>query len=86
MTVHARPPRDGREESVANGNKPTLIAYSVKDGRGSEPKAIWTRIGAAWAHESGPGYSIRLDALPVDGRIVLVAPAELKPGDHSSGQ
>ena len=83
MTVHARPPRDGREESVANGNKPTLIAYSVKDGRGSEPKAIWTRIGAAWAHESGPGYSIRLDALPIDGRIVLVAPAEPKPGDHA---
>ena len=83
MTVHARPPRDGREESVANGNKPTLIAYSVKDGRGSEPKAIWTRIGAAWAHESGPGYSIRLDALPVDGRIVLVGPAEPKSGDQS---
>jgi hypothetical protein len=83
MTVHAATPREGREENVANGNKPTLIAYSVKDARGSEPKAIWTRIGAAWAHESGPGYSIRLDALPVDGRIVLVAPAEAKPGERA---
>jgi hypothetical protein len=67
--------------TVVNGNKPTLIAYSVKDARGADQKAIWTRIGAAWAHETGPGYSIRLDALPVDGRLVLVAPAEAKPGD-----
>lgn len=66
-----------------NGNKPTLIAYSVKDARGAEQKAIWTRIGAAWAHESGPGYSIRLDALPIDGRIVLVEPSEPKPGDQA---
>jgi hypothetical protein len=56
------------------GNKPTLIAYAVKDPLGAEQKAIWTRIGAAWPHEKGPGYSIRLDALPVDGRILLVEP------------
>jgi hypothetical protein len=81
MTMQARQARPGREEKDVNGNKPTLIAYSVKDARGEEAKAIWTRIGAAWAHENGPGYSIRLDALPVDGRLVLVAPAEAKPGD-----
>ena len=66
-----------------NGNKPALIAYSVKDARDAEQKAIWTRIGAAWPHENGPGYSIRLDALPIDGRIVLVEPAEPKAADHS---
>jgi hypothetical protein len=56
----------------AVGNKPALIAYSVKL---NEDTAIWTRIGAAWAHKKGPGYSIQLDALPLEGRIVLVAPA-----------
>ena len=56
------------------GNKPSLIAYAVKDPLDAEQKAIWTRIGAAWPHEKGPGYSIRLDALPIDGRIVLVEP------------
>jgi len=55
-------------------DKPTLIAYTVKDGQGAEPKAIWTRIGAAWPHSNGGGYSIRLEALPVDGRIVLLVP------------
>jgi len=50
--------------------KPTLIAYAVRD-RGEGQKAIWTRIGAAWPHGTGPGLSIQLDALPIDGRIVL---------------
>ena len=65
------------------GNKPTLIAYAVKEPSAAEQKAIWTRIGAAWPHENGSGYSIRLDALPLDGRIVLVEPAEAKPAEAS---
>lgn len=55
-------------------DKPTLIAYAVKNGSEPEAKAVWTRIGAAWPHAKGAGFSIRLDALPMDGRIVLVAP------------
>jgi hypothetical protein len=38
-------------------------------------QAIWTRIGAAWPHKKGPGLTIELDALPLGGRIVLVAPS-----------
>ena len=53
--------------------KPALIAYSVK--LNSDDNAIWTRIGAAWAHRKGGGFSIELDALPLEGRIVLVAPS-----------
>jgi hypothetical protein len=53
--------------------KPALIAYSIKLGSDEQP--IWTRIGAAWPHKKGPGFSIQLDALPLEGRIVLVAPA-----------
>jgi hypothetical protein len=67
-----------------NDNKPSLIAYTVKEARNDEQKRIWTRIGAAWAHENGPGYSIRLEALPIDGRIVLVGPAEAKASDRST--
>jgi hypothetical protein len=59
-------------------NKPALIAYAVREAMGEEQKAIWVRIGAAWAHEKGPGFSIRLDALPLDGRIVLMEPVEPK--------
>lgn len=53
--------------------KPTLIAYTVKN-RGKKQKAIWTRVGAAWPHASGKGLSIELEALPVDGRLVLIEP------------
>jgi hypothetical protein len=56
-----------------SNKKPTLIAYTVKD-RGEGQKDIWTRIGAAWPHGSGNGLSIQLDALPIDGRIVLTEP------------
>jgi len=64
------------QENEQERKKPTLIAYSVKEG-GAEDW-IWTRIGAAWAHKSGPGFSIQLDALPLEGRIVLVAPKEAR--------
>jgi hypothetical protein len=53
--------------------KPTLIAYTVKN-RGKGQTAIWTKLGAAWPHADKPGFSIELDAFPVDGRIVLIEP------------
>ena len=53
--------------------KPTPIAYTVND-RGEGQKAIWTRIGAAWPHGSGAGFTLQLGVLPLDGRIVLTEP------------
>lgn len=63
-----------------SNNKPTLLAYTVKN-RGRGQKAIWTRIGAAWPHSAGNGFSIELEAFPVDGRLVLVEP---KPDEGES--
>jgi hypothetical protein len=65
-------------------NKPTLLAYTVKN-RGKGQKAIWTRIGAAWPHNSGAGFSIELEALPVDGRLVLIPP-KADEADASTGE
>jgi hypothetical protein len=70
MTAHPKPASDTQEQTTTN--KPALIAYSVKL---NDDTPIWTRIGAAWAHKRGPGFSIQLDALPLEGRIVLVAPS-----------
>lgn len=54
--------------------RPSLIAYTVKN-RGKGQKAIWTKIGAAWPHgNGGKGFSIELEAFPVDGRLVLIEP------------
>ncbi|WP_299825341.1 hypothetical protein [uncultured Roseobacter sp.] len=55
---------------AAGLKRPFMLAYTVKaieDGRNS----VWSKIGAAWAHKDGQGYEIRMDALPVDGRVVL---------------
>ncbi len=49
---------------------PVLIAYGVqttKTGRNA-----WTRIGEAYAHEEGAGLTVLLNALPPDGKIVLL--------------
>jgi hypothetical protein len=34
----------------------------------------WTRIGAAFPHKEGPGFSIELKAFPVDGRLIVLPP------------
>ena len=48
------------------------VAYGVRDGQ--DDKSHWTRVGAAFAHKDGSGYDIVLDAVPVNGRIVLREP------------
>jgi len=57
-------------------NQPTLIAYSVKEREGK--KAIWTKIGACFSHDNGPGMTVQLDALPLGDRIVLREPKDDK--------
>jgi hypothetical protein len=34
----------------------------------------WTRIGAAFPHKEGIGFSIELKAFPLDGRLVALPP------------
>ncbi len=52
--------------------KPDLHAYVVT---GPEDKPFYTKIGAAWKNKVN-GYGLRLDALPVNGEIVLFQPKE----------
>ena len=57
---------------------PAYIAWHVA---GTEEKAFWTRIGAAWPHQDGEGLTLQLDLVPVNGgRIVL-----RHPSDNSNG-
>jgi hypothetical protein len=63
-----------------------LFAYTVEEfdaGNGRKQKA-WTRIGVAFPHQNGPGLSVQLRALPLDGRIGLLPPdtAEERNGDR----
>ena len=57
------------------GKTPTHIAYQVRD---SKQKDYWTRIGAAWAHNDGKGFSLQLECAPRDGKVTLRAASENK--------
>ena len=48
---------------------PTHTCYTVRD-RGADRKAYWASIGSAWTNRDG-SLNISLDALPLDGKIVL---------------
>jgi hypothetical protein len=57
---------------MSNTNLPAFNVFTVID-RGRNRKAFWLKIGAAWPHESGKGFNVNLDALPIDGKIGRVS-------------
>jgi hypothetical protein len=58
---------------MTDSKKPThraLIAKTYADKEGKE-KTRWIDVGSVWPHQDGKGFDVRLDALPVDGRLVI---------------
>ena len=49
-------------------------AFSVIRQEGKED--FWLPIGAAFPHKDGKGLNITLQALPIDGKIVLRVPKD----------
>ena len=58
----------------ATSKTPSHIAYHVRDLADGE--SFWTRIGSAWVHADGKGFSIQTDIMPLDGRITLRLPSD----------
>lgn len=56
---------------TTESNRPTHGVFIVE---GEGKKAFWTRIGAAWAHDDGEGFTIKLTCVPLEGRMVVRAP------------
>ena len=49
-----------------------MDAFTVREFEaGGEKRRDWTRIGVAFPHKDGKGYSLILQALPVDGKVEL---------------
>ena len=67
---------DNETKTKSTGKSPSYIAYQVRDREGQ--KGFWTRIGAAFAHADGKGFTIQVDAVPLDGRISLRVPSDKK--------
>jgi hypothetical protein len=65
--------RNSKTDRKSEPKSPAFIVYAVSDkGKG---KSIWTRIGAAFAHEDGKGFNTsEFNVTPMPGaRIVLRA-------------
>ncbi len=59
-------------DSSSKTQKPYSV-YTVRDsGNGGE--GFWVRIGAAFPNRDGKGFNVVLDALPLDGRLVIREP------------
>jgi hypothetical protein len=69
MTQSTEPP-------ARKGKPPKFTAYHVRESE--DAKAFWTRIGSAWPHDDGNGFTILADVVPLDGRIVVRPRAERK--------
>jgi len=71
-------------------NKPTHYVYQVTDAgqeTGEEKSGYWTKIGAAWPHKDGKGYSISMGVVPLDGRLVLrERPEEEEPAQTAESE
>lgn len=61
---------------MANNQQPAFQAYTVVKREGQDD--FWLNVGAAFLHQDGDGYNVVLQALPIDGKVVLRPP---KPQD-----
>lgn len=63
---------------MANSQEPIYTVYSVTKRDGKDD--WWIPIGAAFAHADGEGLNVLLQALPINGKLVL------RPPKDSSGE
>jgi hypothetical protein len=58
---------------TTQSKKPSHHVYTVRAGaeNGSD---FWTKIGVAFAHNDGKGFSVILEAFPVDGKLTIRTP------------
>ena len=64
----------------STSRKPTHRLYTVK---GDDKNARWVDIGAAWLSRDAKGFTLQLDALPTDDRIVMRLITERENGGQS---
>ena len=61
--------------SEKNPRQPSHIAYQVEAGK--DAKSHWQKIGAAWPAKND-GLTLKLNSVPLDGRIALRSREELE--------
>jgi hypothetical protein len=71
----ARLPVEPVRESATSPALTYLNVFTVEEFESNgKTQKKWTRIGAAFPHKEGLGFSIELKAFPIDGRLVVLPP------------
>lgn len=59
---------------MATNQQMAYRAFTVVKREGADD--FWLPIGAAFPHQDGEGFNLVLQALPIDGRVVLRTPKD----------
>lgn len=51
-----------------SSNRPSHQVYAVINGK----QSYWRPIGAAWPHNDGDGFNLKLDYLPLNGAEIVI--------------
>ena len=57
-----------------SNQQPAFRAYTVVKREGQDD--FWPAIGAAFMHQDAAGYNVVVQALPIDGKVVLRVPKD----------
>ena len=55
---------------------PDFIAWHVIQ---KGDKSYWNKVGASWYHKDRKGFTLQLEVIPINGRIVLRQPLDNPP-------
>lgn len=64
--------------------RPDFEGFIVQKREGKKP--FWTRVGAAWKHSKGGGFTTRAIANPLDGEMVWFPAGETPEGDELTAE
>ena len=64
--------------------QPSYHAFTVVNREGQDD--FWINIGAAFMHQDGDGYNVVLQALPINGKVVLRLPKSDDKDDKARDQ
>jgi hypothetical protein len=79
QTARVAAPAEGTARTYLN-----VFTVEEYESNGKTGKK-WTKIGAAFPHKEGIGFSIELKAFPIDGRLVALPP-DTEDGNSRNGK
>ena len=63
------------QQSLPTSASTHLNVFTVEEYESNgKTQRKWTKIGAAFPHKEGLGFSVELKAFPIDGRLVVLPP------------